>query len=344
MKRRSLLKSGCALTVAGFPYIAKAQSPIVLKFSTFQPSTSTTWRTLLKPWMEKVEKDSNGRLQFEPYPAMQLGGTAAQLYDHARDGVADVVWTLPGYSPGRFSSVEVFELPFMMNNAAATSRAIWEFSRLHSMDEFKDTQLLALHVHGPGVIHMTNMSVSTPGDLKGKKVRGPTRQITKLLKSIGATPVGMLLPQIPDAISKGSIDGCVLAWEVVPVVKVHELSKYHIEFAASRPALYTTTFAMTMNKAKYESLPPDLRKVIDANSGADTSALFGKLVQDGDAIGRKAASDRGNTIRTLTPAETDVFINSSASVAQEWVDEISKRGKDGAALLAKARELIARHA
>lgn len=347
MKRRSLLKSagaGAGLAIAGFPHIAKAQAPVVLKFSTFQPSTSYTWRTLLKPWMDKVELESQGRIKFEAYPAMQLGGTAAQLYDHARDGLADVVWTLPGYSSGRFPSIEAFELPFMMNNAASTSQALWEFARANAQDEFKETHLLALHVHGPGVIHMTNANVTSPADLKGKKVRGPTRQVTKLLRSVGAAPVGMLLPQIPDALTKGTIDGCVLNWEVVPVVKVQELTKHHCEFAPTKPAMYTTTFAMTMNKARYESLPADLRKVIDANSGAGTSAQFGKLVQDGDVNGRQSALDRGNTIQTLTNEQTDAFIKASSSVSQEWVDEISKRGRDGAQLVAKARELIAKYA
>jgi len=345
MKRRTFLKAaGAGVATAGFPLISAAQTPVILKFATFQPSTSYTWRVLLKPWMDKVERESQGRIKFEAYPAMQIGGTASQLYDYARDGLADVVWTLPGYSAGRFPSVEAFELPFMMNNAAATSRALWEFSRVHSQDEFKETQVLALHVHGPGALHMANTVVSSPADLKGKKVRGPTRQVTKLLKSIGATPVGMLLPQISDALSKGTIDGCALNWEVVPAVKVQELTKHHTEFAPNRPALYTTTFGMVMNKARYEALPPDLRKVLDANSGADTSALFGKLVQDGDANGRQLAVDRGNTIKTLSDAQTDAFINASKSVASEWVDEITKRGRNGAQLLAAARELVVKHA
>ena len=120
------------------------------------------------------------------------------------------------------------------------------------------------------------------------KVRGPTRQITKLLGSVGATPVGMPLPQIPDALSKGTIDGCVIPWEVVPSVKVHELTKFHSEFDSSGPALYTTTFVMAMNKAKYDGLPPDLKKVIDANSGLATSAWLGKIAA-GQRPGRSQA-------------------------------------------------------
>jgi TRAP-type C4-dicarboxylate transport system substrate-binding protein len=305
---------------------------------------SNVWLSMHKPWMDKVEKDSGGRIKFEAYPAMQLGGTPVQLYDQARDGVVDVVWTLPGNTAGRFPRVEVFELPFIMTNAEATSKAYWEYIQTQAPDEFKETQVIALHVHGPGMFHTVGKLVKSPADLKGMKVRGPTRQVTKLLAALGATPVGMPLPQIPDALSKGTIEGCVIPWEVVPSVKVHELTKFHTEFPATGPALYTTTFVMAMNKPKYESLPPDLKKVIDANSGLATSAMLGKIQQGNDPIGRKAAVDRGNTIHTLTGAEAQEFIKVSQAIDDEWVADMNKRGFDGKKLLQTARDLIAKHA
>ncbi len=343
MQRRAFLQGSAAAALAVPAIGARAQQTVTLKFATFQGPTSYTWLNMHKPWMEKVEKESGGRIKFEGYPAMQLGGTAPQLYDQARDGVADVVWTLPGYSAGRFPRAEVFELPFMMNNAEATSKALWDYVQTKCADEFRETHLLALHVHGPGVIHMTNKEVLAPGDMKGQKVRGPTRQVTKLLRSLGATPVGMVLPQIPDALNKGTIDGCVLNWEVTPAVKVHELVKHHSEFPAGQPALYTTSFVMTMNKAKYESLAPDLKRVIDANSGSATSGWLGRTVQAGDAAARKLASDRGNRIHTFTAAETQEFIKLSASIDDEWIDDMNKRGFDGRDLLKTARDLVARH-
>jgi TRAP-type C4-dicarboxylate transport system substrate-binding protein len=174
-------------------------------------------------------------------------------------------------------------------------------------------------------------------------VRGPTRQVTKMLGSVGAIPVGMPLPQIPDALSKGTIEGCVIPWEVVPSVKVHELTKFHSEFPASSPALYTTTFVMAMNKAKYDGLAPDLKKAIDANSGMAASAWLGKTQQGNDPNGRKSAVDRGNTIRTFTQAETDEFIKLSAAIDDEWVADMDKRGFKGKALLDSAKALIAKH-
>ena len=230
-----------------------------------------------------------------------------------------------------------------MNNAEATSKAYWEYFQTQCPDEFKETQVLALHVHGPGMFHSANKQIKSAADLKGMKVRGPTRQVTKLLSSLGATPVGMPLPQIPDALSKGTIEACVIPWEVVPSVKVHELTKFHSEFDANGPALYTTTFVMTMNKAKYDGLAPDLKKVIDANSGLATSAWLGKTQQGNDPNGRKSASDRGNTIYTFSAAETAEFVKLSSHVDDEWVADMDKRGFKGAALLESAKGLIAKH-
>jgi len=343
MKRRSLIQ-GAAAAVLGTPGLSGfAQQSVTLKFHTFMAPQSNVWLSMHKPWMEKVEKDSGGRIKFEAYPAMQLGGTPVQLYDQARDGVVDVVWTLPGNTAGRFPRIEVFELPFVMNNAEATSKAYWEYFQTQCPDEFKETQVLALHVHGPGMFHSANKQIKTAADLKGMKVRGPTRQVTKLLGSLGATPVGMPLPQIPDALSKGTIEACVIPWEVVPSVKVHELTKFHSEFDSSGPALYTTTFVMAMNKAKYDALAPDLKKVIDANSGMATSAWLGKTQQGNDVPGRKPAVDRGNTLYTFPASERDNFIKLSSHVDEEWVADMDKRGFKGKALLDSAKALIAKH-
>lgn len=343
IQRRTLLKSTAAVALGAPGLAALAQQSVTLKFHTFMAPQSNVWLTMHKAWMDKVEKDSGGRIKFEGYPAMQLGGTPVQLYDQAKDGVVDIVWTLPGNTAGRFPRVEVFELPFMMNNAEATSRAYWEYVQTMAPDEFKDTQVLALHVHGPGMFHTKDKLVKTTEDLRGMKVRGPTRQITKMLGYLGATPVGMPLPQIPDALSKGTIDACAIPWEVVPSVKVHELTRFHSEFEPAAGALYTTTFVMAMNKAKYNALAPDLKKVIDANSGINTSGWLGKTQQGNDAIGRKAAVDRKNTIHTITAADAQEFKRKSRLVEVEWQEDMNKRGFDGKKLMETARALIEKH-
>lgn len=343
IQRRTLLQSGAAVALGAPALTGFAQQSVTLKFHTFMAPQSNVYINMHKAWMDKVEKDSGGRIKFEAYPAMQLGGTPVQLYDQARDGVVDIVWTLPGNTPGRFPRIEVFELPFMMNNAEATSKAYWEYVQTVAQDEFKDTHPIALQVHGPGMFHMRSKLVKTANDLRGSKVRGPTRQITKMLGYLGATPVGMPLPQIPDALSKGVIDGCVIPWEVVPSVKVHELTKFHSEFDPASGALYTTTFVMAMNKAKYASLPPDLKAVIDKNSGMATSGWLGKVQQEGDVAGRKSAVDQGNTIHKISVSDAQEFKRKAALVEVEWMQDMDKRGFDGKKLLSTAKALIEKH-
>jgi TRAP-type C4-dicarboxylate transport system substrate-binding protein len=344
LNRRFLLKSGSAAVALGFPALnGFAQQAVTLKFHTFMTPQSTVYSRIHRVWMDKVEKDSGGRIKFEGYPAMQLGGAPPSLYDQARDGVVDIVWTLPGYTGGRFPRTEVFELPFMINKAETSSRAAWEFFQAHMADEFRDTQVIAFHTHGPGVLHSKEKPIRSAGDLRGLKVRGPTRQATKLLGAAGATPVGMPLPQVPDALVKGTIDACALPWEVAPSVRVPELVKHHSEFSPGVQGLYTNTFVMTMNKRKYDSLPPDLKRVIDANSGMEVSAWMGKVQDDLDPVVRQSVKDRGNTVHVFGRAETAEFRQLTARVEDEWVEEVSKRGHDGRRLLEAAKALISKH-
>ena len=343
IQRRTLLKSGAAVALGAPALVGLAQQTVTLKFHTFMSPTSNVWLNMHRAWMEKVERDSGGRIKFEAYPAMQLGGSPAQLFDQAKDGVVDVVWTLPGNTPGRFPRCEVFELPFMMTNAEATSKAFWEYVQTKAADEFREVKPIAFQVHGPGVFHIKNKAINSPDDLRGLKMRGPTRQITKMLGYLGATPVGMPLPQIPDALSKGVIDGCVIPWEVVPSIRVHELTQFHSEFDPAGGALYTTTFIMGMNQRRYDSLPPDLKKVIDDNSGIEASAFLGRTQQAGDAPARRQAVERGNTINTIGMAEAQEFRRRARQVEVEWVQDMDRRGFNGRDLLESARKLIEKH-
>jgi len=334
--------AAAAVLALGAAGAAVAQT-VTLKFHTFMAPQSNVWLNMHVAWMEKVEKESGGRIKFEKFPAMQLGGNPGQLYDQVKDGVVDVVWTLPGNTPGRFPRVEVFELPFMMTNAEATSKAYWEYVNTVAKDEFKDVHLLAVNVHGPGMFHSREKQIRSMSDLRGMKVRGPTRQTTKLLAALGASPVGMPLPQIPDALSKGVIDAAIIPWEVAPSIKVEELVKSHTEFDAKDGSLYTTTFVMAMNQKKYDSLPPDLKKIIDNNTGLETSGFLGRVQQAGDIPGRKAAEARKNTILTFTSAEAANFRKASDQVDDDWVKEITAKGHNGKMLLDTAKSLIQKY-
>lgn len=317
-----------------------AQDVVTLKVHHFLAPNATAQKSLLEPWCAKVAKESNNRIKCQIYPAMQLGGTPPQLFDQAKDGIADIIWTLPTYQAGRFSKSEVFELPFMTMSAKGGSQALWEYIQKNSLDEFKGTKLILAHVHDGAQLHFASKQVKTLEDLKGLKVRAPTRLGTRWLAALGAIPIQMPAPQVTESISKGIIDGASLPWEVVPGLKIQEVAKSHTETGPGQRKMSNSIFVVAMNEAKYNSLPPELKKVIDANSGAAASAWAGEVWDSTIAPGRKSATDRGNVVNVLSSAEYQRWEKASENVAQDWVKDVTSKGSDGKQLLESATMLL----
>jgi TRAP-type C4-dicarboxylate transport system substrate-binding protein len=199
-------------------------------------------------------------------------------------------------------------------------------------------------VHGPGVFHVKGNGVRKLEDLKGLKIRGPSRIVNKLLETLGATPVGMPVTAMADALSKGVVDGTVVPWEVTLPLRIAELVNTHTIFSGNR-SLYTTYFIFVMNKAKYDGLPADLKKVIDDNSGLATSKWAGKAMSDGDIGGLEAAKRRGNAIVTLDAAEVARWRKAAAEpVIEGWSAELKAKNIDAQALIRDARAMISKYA
>jgi TRAP-type C4-dicarboxylate transport system substrate-binding protein len=274
---------------------------------------------------------------------MQLGGTPPQLIDQVKDGVADIVWTLPGYTAGRFPLMEVFELPFMTNSAESASRAAWDYYQQVGQKELPGIKALAVHVHDEGYVHTVKTPIKTLADFKGQRMRAPTRQTNRMLSALGATPVAMPLPALPEALSKGVIDGFLLPWEVIPSIKAHELVKYHSETDPQARSLYSAVFLLGMNQARYDSLPADLRKVIDDNSGAALSGAIGKTWDASAPAARKLAVERGNVIYVIPSAELANWQKATAALPDDWVKDVTAKGNDGKALLQTAKDLIRKY-
>ncbi|MDE4191639.1 TRAP transporter substrate-binding protein [Phaeobacter gallaeciensis] len=341
MKHTLLGAAFFAAATALSPLMAQAQE-VTLRLHQFLPPPATVPKMILKPWGAQVEEASGGRIKIEHFDAMSLGGTPPGLMDQAADGVADMVMTVVGYTPGRFPKTEVFELPFMMTDPVATSKAFMELVETDLQEgEYKDVKVLGAWVHGPGVIH-TESGVSKLEDMEGQTLRGPTRIITDMLKELGATPVGLPLPAIPEALSKGVISGTVIPWEVTPAVKLTDLVEHHTEFSG-KEALYTATIVLVMNRDKYNALPDDLKAILDAESGQKLSAFAARVMLERDAPGREIAEDKGNEIVVLDEAEVARWKEKAQPVIARWIDEVGSKGIDGEALIEQAKALIAKH-
>ncbi|MEE9427119.1 MAG: TRAP transporter substrate-binding protein [Paracoccaceae bacterium] len=335
---KTCLSAGVALAIGSSVLMAQE---VTLRFQHFISPKGSVPAGFMVPWAEKVMAESDGRIKIEIFPGMQLGGKPPALYDQIRDGVIDGGWALPAYTPGRFPETEAFELPFVSSKSAEnTSRAAWEYTQKYLLERFTDIHLIAVHVHGEGIIHKKGGPITQVSDFNGLKLRGPSRQANKLLTAMGATPVGMPVPAFPEALSKGVVDGGIIPWEIVPPLKIHELAESHTEVSGDF-ALYNTFFIWGMNKASYDNLPDDLKAIIDANSGIETSAWAGRAMDEGDIVGRKVTEATGNAIVMLDDATTAEIRALGDNVIAEWVAEMDANGLPGQAMLDDARAMIA---
>ena len=338
------LFAGAALaTLASFGAQAQAQE-VTLTIHHFLGPKAPIQKDLLEPWTQKIEKESGGRIKFEIFPSMSMGGKPPELYRQVRDGLADIVWTLPGYTPGVFPHTEVFELPGVhLGDAKATNLAIYDM-----MDELapdlKDIHPLLVHVHAGQAIHTTQKEVHTVADVKGLKLRTPTRTGSWVIESWGAEPVGMPVPALTQAMSLGVVDGGLVPFEVVGPLKLDELVSYSIEGAGKNSRFGTSVFLLAMNKDRYESLPDDLKKILDDNTGRDFYAHAGDVWNNVEEAGKQLIRDGKGQIIELTPEQKKTFDDASSGVIDRWVQEANAAGIDNAAdLVEEAKAAVLKH-
>lgn len=333
-----------AALAATFAGSALAQQ-VTLRVHHFLPGTSSAQQKIIQPWCDKVARESNDRLKCQIFPAMSLGGTPPQLFEQARTGVADLIWTVPTYTAGRFSKSEVFELPWMAVTAKSGSQALWTYVDKHAQDEFKGVHRIFMHVHDGALFHFAGKTPRTLEELKGLRIRAATRANSRTLMALGASPVSMPLPSVPDALSKSVVEGAVVPWEGVPSIRLNEFAKYHLDVPEGSPRMSNTIFLFGMNEDKYNSLPADLKKIIDDNSGLATSAWAGEVGFDAVvAPHKKIAKDAGGNLQYVSDAEFQRWVKATESVAEDWAKEVSAKGADGRKLLEEARALVRQYA
>ena len=329
-----------SLAVAAFCALATGAGaePITLRVHHFNSPKSIAHRLFLQPWADEIEERTEDRVEVQVYPAMQLGGRPSDLYGQARDGVVDIVWTLPGYSAGRFPLTEAFELPFVCGDAEATSQALNEFYRGWLQDEYEDTRPLVFHAAAPGHIHTADRPVRSLEDLEGMKLRTPSRASAAMLEALGAVPIGMPVPRVYEALSRGVVEGAWIPWTIMRPFRLHEVTRHHTEVSLS-----CVLFLMTMNKARYESLPADIRAIVDETTGMALAKRLGRLWQDDEEPGRAIAREQGDSIFPLAEAERERWRAATQPVIDSWVEKVNAMGHDGEAMLADARRLVAKY-
>ena len=338
---RHIAAACAALALIITPTASAAE--FTLKLHHFLGPKAPSHAKMLAPWAERIEKASGGRLKIDIYPSMTLGGKPPQLFRQVKDGVVDIIWTVNGYTPGVFPRTEVFELPFIhTNDAAATNLAMRELFESHLADDFKDVKVLFLHVHGGNGFHTVDKPVREVGDLAGLKIRTPSRTGGWILEALGATSVGMPVPELPTALSRKVVDGALIPFEIIPPFKLQEVTKYQIE-GVGNARFGNTTFQVSMNKDTWNKLPPDLQKIIGEQSGDMWAREIGDMWSSWESGGLNVALKAGNEHIEIPAAEMERFREKLNPVAERWIAEVADKGVDGRALIDAARKAVAKH-
>jgi TRAP-type C4-dicarboxylate transport system substrate-binding protein len=345
MKKRVFIKAAGAAILASLVSVSAQAADFELKMHHFLPAKAPAHAKFFQPWADSIEKASNGRIKIKIYGSMSLGGKPPQLVDQVQDGFVDLIWTLPGYTPGRYPAVSAFENPWMVTDAYETSQALTAYYEANPevQAEFKDMHVVGLWTHDRGVVYSKGDAIDSVADFAGKTLRNPSRPVAAALEALGATPVGMPVPEMPQALAKNVIDGTVVPFEIVPALKLHELVDNAVEVeTADGRGLYTSVFLLGMNKAKYDSMPADLQKVMDDHSGMYFAKIGGEFFKNAENFGRKLIDE--NAKRSQMPAdEVKKMQEATSGVAGDWVKEMDGLGLPGQKLMDSANAMLEKY-
>lgn len=331
MRRCSALILPIAV-VAGLllPPSGAGAETVKLRMATWLPAVHHLPKSL-QAWADKVKAASGGSLviEIDKAPIAKPPGQ----HDLAKKGIADMAYTVLAYTPGRFHILRATELPFLSPGAEVGSAAAWKwYARNVGTKEFEDVKLVTLWIHGPGILH-TKREVKNLGDLSGLKLRVGGGGVA-MSKALGAVPVPMSAPKAHESLQRGTTEGALFPWEAVTGFRLTELVTYHLEIPGG---LYSTPFALVMNKKKFEGLSAAHRAVLDEVGGFNGAKFIGSRWDDADVKARKVANSKGNKIQALSGAELKRWRNKVAFMNADWIKKADAQGYDGAKLLAELR-------
>jgi TRAP-type C4-dicarboxylate transport system substrate-binding protein len=316
--RKILLALLLAATAApGF-----AEETINLKISHWVPASHPLQKAL-EDWGAAVEKASGGTIHYQVFPAQQLG-KAKDHYDMARDGIADLTYVNPGYTPGVFPIIAAGELPFLMSDAAGGSEGLDAWYRKYAEKEMKDVKFCLAFIHSPSAFHSRTKKIVVPEDVKGMKVRPADATMADFVTLLGGTNVQTSAPEVRDTIERGVADAVTFPWGSLVLFGIDKVTKYHME-----APLYVTTFVLVMNKDVYNRMSDRQKKAVDDNCNTEAAARVGKPWGDFEDAGiAKVKAEPGHDVYKLTPEQTAEWKKAAEPLVKTWADGVKKTGVD----------------
>lgn len=333
--RAAALAVGMALTVADG---ASAQNQVVLNASGWVPPSHLLVADIMMPLCNDLQQQTSGRVRCNLLPKAVVA--PPQTFDAIRDGLADISFTVHGYTPGRFPVSEVAEFPFLGNTSEAVSVAYQRLydKELRKFDEHKGVHTLAVFTHGPGQIYNTRRAVNSLKDLEGLKIRVGGGMVNDVARALGTVPMLKPAPESYELLSQGVADGLFfpkespLSFKLIPLLK-------HVTYIPG--GLYNVSFMMMMNPAKLAQIGPEDRKVLDKLSGEHLARRAGKAWDAMDAKAEAAVREARIPIVNASPAFVAEIKDKTSGLEKAWFDKVKAKGADGPALLSALRKEIA---
>ena len=318
MLNRTLgLALGVAMGLGALP--AQAQE-FTFRLAHYLPPMHNMAANVLPGWAERINEQSDGRIQIEIYPAGQLL-QVDEIFDGVQAGVADIGWSMPGATPGRFPVMSVLELPFLFTDAETASQVLMEFYEAGQMDaEFEGVKVLYLHTHAAGSLN-TIPRVETLEDMQGLRMRFPSPAARMMLDQLGAQPVGVPAPQAYESLERGVLDGVAFPFDAMQGLRLGEQVNYHIDWPT-----YVLTFYLVMNENSFNALPEDLQQIIMDNSGMQEAINVGRAWDESEISGRAYVQGLGNEIYTLPDEEAQRWVDAVMPGIDAFLDETAAQG------------------
>jgi TRAP-type transport system periplasmic protein len=312
-----------AVAAAGISFTANAQDkPVELKFSHWVPATHPIVKSA-EEWGQSITKASNGSIKVTIYPAQQLG-KAFDHYDMARDGIAELTYANPGYSPGRFPVIAAGELPFVLSNAKEGSAALDQWYRKYAAKEMHEVKFCLAFVHDPGTFHTTKKKVVVPTDVAGMKVRPAGGTIARLVTMLGGTNVQASATEARDVLEKGVADALTFPWGSMFLFNIDKVAKFHID-----TPLYTSVQTWVMNKGAYDKMSAAQKKVMDDHCSNEWALKIATPWADFEHAGiEKMKAAGGHDVYKLTPEQVDAWRKVTEPLVNEWSEGVRKTGLD----------------
>lgn len=335
--KKTIVAAGIASAVALFA--AQANAASTLTYASWVPWTHPININLYIPWMNAIEKASNGEVKFRRLPK-GIGHPRAYL-DAVRTGQIDAGFSVHGYSPKRFAAYLFGEMPFLGDRAVASSVAL---QRTHekffaSKNYYPGTKLIGMNTHGPGLIHHSKKHIMSPADMKGQKMRtgGPIPK--RIVEAWGGVPIRQPAPKSYEILSTGIADGITFPYESLVSFRILKLVPYSTYIPGG---LYSSTHYLVMNQKKYDALSAAGKKAVDQHSGQNFAKMGGQAWDKINDEGLAAAKKAGNKIVTAPKALVDAVKDLNKKFEAEYFKAAAAKGIDGKAVLEFYRAEVAK--